>query len=78
METPINQVVMQTMAPEDMDFFVAIVEGEVATFIAFSKNDERNQAAFSSSPTFVKVSYENLPQLGSTWDGVSFTAPESE
>ena len=56
--------------------FAVVVDGEVASYIAFPPDDEMNIAVYNSSPVFVQVPYEQRPSFGSTWDGEKFTAPE--
>lgn len=56
--------------------FAVIVDGEVASFIAFPPDDELNIAVYNSEPIFVQVPFDERPSFGYKWDGTSFTPSE--
>lgn len=56
--------------------FAVVVDGEVASHIAFPPEDEKNRAIYNSNPIFIEVPYEERPLLGSIWDGEKFIVPE--
>lgn len=69
---------MQQFKEEDMVHFAVVVEGEVATYMAFPKEHEMNVAIYKSSPIFIEVPFDGKPGLGFNWDGTKFSAPGAE
>ena len=69
---------MQTYKDEDLIHFAVVVDGEVATYMAFPKEHEMNIAIYKSNPIFIEIPFNQKPGLGFQWDGEKFTAPESE
>jgi len=66
----------EQIKPEDMVQFAVVVDGEVATFIAFPKDREMNIAIYKSNPIFIEVSPDNIPAHGDLWDGEKFIGIE--
>jgi hypothetical protein len=69
---------MQQFKEEDLIHFAVVVEGEVATYMAFPKEHEMNIAIYKSSPIFIEVPFDQKPGLGFQWDGTKFSAPGVE
>ena len=69
---------MQTFKDEDLIHFAVVVDGEVATYMAFPKEHEMNIAIYKSNPIFIEVPFNQKPGLGFQWDGEKFTVPEAE
>jgi hypothetical protein len=69
---------MQTFRQEDMVHFAVVVDGEVATFTGFPKENEMNIAIYKSNPVFIEVPFDQKPGLGFQWDGTKFFAPGFE
>jgi hypothetical protein len=66
---------MENFTPGNLRHFAVVVDGEVATFIAFPKENEMSAAIYNSNPVFVEVPSDELPGLGFIWDGINFSAP---
>lgn len=69
---------MQQFKDEDLIHFAVVVDGEVATYMAFPKQHEMNIAIYKSNPIFIEVPFNQKPGLGFQWDGVKFSEPEAE
>lgn len=67
---------MVAIPPEDMVWFAVVVDGELVHYLPAHKTNEMFSAILRSSPIFIEVPHDARPQLGSTWDGESFTSPE--
>jgi hypothetical protein len=69
---------MQTYKEEDLIHLAVVVDGEVATYMAFPKEHEMNIAIYKSNPIFIEVPFDQKPGLGFNWDGEKFSAPGAE
>jgi hypothetical protein len=69
---------MQNFKDEDLIHFAVVVEGEVATYMAFPKEHEMNIAIYKSNPVFIEVPFNQKPGLGLNWDGEQFSEPGVE
>lgn len=69
---------MHNLKEEDKVHFAVVVEGEVATYMAFPKEHEMIVAVYKSSPIFIEVPFDQKPVLGSNWDGEKFSEPGVE
>jgi hypothetical protein len=69
---------MNSYREEDLVHFAVVVDGEVATFMAFPKEHEMNVAIYKSNPIFIEVPFNQKPALGFQWDGTQFSAPGAE
>jgi hypothetical protein len=63
---------MEQIRLEDMVHFAVVVDGEVATYVAFPQDRELFIAAYRSNPIFIEVPYDNKPAYGDLWDGEKF------
>lgn len=63
---------MQQFKDEDLIHFAVVVDGEVATYMAFPKQHEMNVAIYRSNPVFIEVEHNQKPPLGYKWDGKMF------
>ena len=61
--------------PEDMPYKIALIIDGVVEQVLYSNQEDA--AKFLSQPTFEEIAEQQDVQIGSTFDGTTFTAPRS-